>query len=218
MGWSSWVLEGQEGQGEAQNHFEVRLGTLRGKLNVAPSGEVCAGSGSGRQEFMNPKASSSVSLRSLECGDIMGQLCQVTHRRNFLLFGGSCLQKSLHTSLRGLEMFSGSSGGFIWRAPSAPTLRHFPEVSLGVLDLLPSIACDFQPGFFEGSGSRGKTNLPAFSSIAIEDMLKCGILFYKYQLFMTLKDVSSYFWALLVQGNLCFLVDSVEFNCFCPGK
>lgn len=65
-------------------------------------------------------------------------------------------------------MFSESSGDFIWRTPSVPTLGRFPKVSLDILDLLPSIVSGTQPGFSERSGSRGKTYLTTFSTIIIE--------------------------------------------------
>lgn len=138
---------------------------------------------------MNLNASSSLSVRSLECGDIMDNfakwLTEITFRclMNIVFRNSFILHDIAFGSVQHRRTFKIS---FVERANAAIPV-FLSKVQDSSLDLLWFIAYDFQPEFFETSGNREKSE----NHIIIEVLIFCSFI---------------YLWSL----NTCLL----SMNCF----
>lgn len=156
--WSTWVL-GAAGRTERSPQ------SLRGevgntwKSSAWPQQDKCAGSGSGRQEFMNSNASSSVSLRSLECGDIMGSsakwLTEVTEVTFCCLVDLVCRNLfSLHDMA--LRCFQRALGISFGELQVLPPWEVFLRSHLVFLICCPPLPVIFSLDFLKGLEVEGK--------------------------------------------------------------
>lgn len=129
-----------------------------------PHQDESAGRGSG-----SSWTSSSASPRSLECGDIMGSSAKWRTKVTFCCLVNLVCRNPSTLCVTAFRCFQRALGVSFGEFQVFPPWDIFLRSHLIFLICCPWFAaCDFQPGFFERSGNRGKTNLTTFSSTIIE--------------------------------------------------